>query len=57
MKEPHLSAESLHIHIEGLSAILKQPWLSTIKNCVIRNDVEKVEDSLRCYRKHLITQM
>ena len=56
MKEPRLSAESLHLHIEQLSTILMQPWLSAKKFCVLHNDVEKLVDALHHYRKHLITQ-
>ena len=56
MKEPRLSAESLHLHIEQLSTILMQPWLSAKKFFVIRTDVEKLVEALHRYRKHLITQ-
>ena len=52
-KEPHLSAECLHQHIEQLSIILIQPWLSAKKFDVICGDVENLVDTLHSYRNYL----
>ena len=41
-KEPHLSAEGLHQHIEQFSIILMQPWLSAKRFDVICGDVEQL---------------
>ena len=55
-KEAHLSAEGLHQHIEQLSIILMQPWLSAKRFDVIPGDVENLVDTLHSYRKYLTSK-
>ena len=55
-EEPHLSVMGLHQHIEQLSIILMQPWLSAKKFDVIRGDVENLVDILHSYRKYLTSK-
>ncbi len=51
-----MSAEGLHQHIEQLSIILMQPWLSAKWFDVIRGDVGNLVDILHSYRKYLTSK-
>ncbi len=55
-QEPRLSNEVLEQHIQQLSTILMQPWMSSKRFEVIRKDVEKLVDSLHAYQKYLLRQ-
>ena len=55
-KEAHLSAVGLHQHIEQLSIILMEPWLSAKRFDVIRGDVENLVDTQHSYRKYLTSK-
>ena len=55
-KEPQLSSDGLQQHIERLSGILMQPWMSGKRFEVIRGDVEKLVDALHKYREYLVSQ-
>lgn len=55
-KEPRLSKEGLEQHIQQLSTILMQPWMSSKRFEVIRKDVDKLVDSLHAYKEYLLHQ-
>ena len=55
-KEPRLSKEGLEQHIQQLSHLLMQPWMSSKRFEVIYKDVEKLVDSLHAYKQYLCHQ-
>ena len=55
-KEPRLSADGLQQHIEQLSGILMQPWISSKRFDVIRADVGELTNALQKYREYLTSQ-
>ena len=55
-KEPRLSKEGLEQHIQQLSTILMQPWMSSKRFEVIRKDVDKLVNSLHAYKEYLLHQ-
>ena len=55
-KEPRLSREGLEQHIQQLSTILMQPWMSSKRFEAIRKDVDKLVDSLHAYKEYLLHQ-
>ena len=55
-KEPRLSREGLEQHIQQLSTILMQPWMSSKQFEAIRKDVDKLVDSLDAYKEYLLHQ-
>ena len=55
-KEPRLLADGLQHHLDQLSGVLMQPWMSGKRFEVIRGDVEKLVDALHKYREYLVSQ-
>ena len=52
-KEPRLSCDGLHEHIEKLTSMLMQPWMSCKRFDLIRTDIEHLLDALCKYKQYL----
>ena len=52
-REPRVSSEELNYHIEELSGLLMQPWLSFIRFDKLWRDVENLVSALFKYKRYL----
>jgi len=55
-KEPRLSVDGLKLHIEQLSDVLIQPWMSNKRFDTVRHSIENLVAAMHAYKQYLVLQ-